>query len=143
MRREKLTALAGAAALVLPAGNAWAALQAAPKKKVVVVKRTVAGDPFDASRWGPLQVRLVVRKTTTTVGTKHTVARKIVSVAVPVYPSHTDRSIYINEQALPYLAQETLQAQFTGAIDMISGATDTSYAFQQSLQSALLLAKKA
>ena len=59
---------------------------------------------------------------------------------MPVSPNHTDRSIFINQQALPYLIQETLQAQSTG-INMISGATDTSYAFQSSLQAAILAAR--
>ena len=59
---------------------------------------------------------------------------------VPVYPDHTDRSIFINQQALPLLIQETIQAQ-SSAIDMVSGATDTSQAFQQSLQSAILKAR--
>jgi len=70
------------------------------------------------------------------------VARKITAVKVPVYPNHTDRSVYINGQALPWLRQETLAAQFKGNVQLISGATDTSYAFQQSLQAALLTAKK-
>jgi uncharacterized protein with FMN-binding domain len=84
----------------------------------------------------------VVKKTTTTNLTtrKKTVARRIVSVKVPVYPNHTDRSIYINQQALPLLVQETVQAQSSG-IDLISGATDTSDGFQQSLQAAIIAAK--
>jgi uncharacterized protein with FMN-binding domain len=41
------------------------------------------------------------------------------------------------------LGQEVLQAQFSPNIQLISGATDTSYAFQQSLQAALLQARKA
>jgi uncharacterized protein with FMN-binding domain len=68
------------------------------------------------------------------------VKRKIVAVRVPTYPNHTDRSVFINEHALPTLIQETIAAQSTG-IDLVSGATDTSYAFQQSLQSAILEAK--
>jgi uncharacterized protein with FMN-binding domain len=87
-------------------------------------------------------VTLVVKKTTTTVGTKRTVKRKITGVTVPVYPNHTDRSVYINQQALPWLKQETLAAQFKGNIQLISGATNTSDAFVQSLQAALLAAKK-
>ena len=47
---------------------------------------------------------------------------------------------FISQQALPYLIQETIQAQ-SATIDMISGATFTSIAFQQSLQSALLQAR--
>jgi uncharacterized protein with FMN-binding domain len=72
------------------------------------------------------------------------VTRKIANVKVPVYPNHTDRSVFINQHALPLLVQETLQAQFDiSKIDVIGGATDTSYAFGQSLQAALLAAKKA
>ena len=74
--------------------------------------------------------------------TKKKVARKITKVVVPVYPNHTDRSVFINQQALPILIQEELSAQFKSNIQMISGATATSYAFAQSLQSALLAAKK-
>jgi uncharacterized protein with FMN-binding domain len=62
-------------------------------------------------------------------------------VRVPVYPNHTDRSIYINQQALPYLIQETLQAQ-SANIQLVGGATDTSYGFASSLQAALLAARK-
>ena len=114
-----------------------------PKKKVVTTTKTIHGSIGSADRWGDLQVTLVVKKTTTTVGTKKTVTRKITGVRVPVYPNHTDRSVFINQQAIPLLVQETLQAQFNiSKINVISGATDTSYAFGQSLQSALLAAKK-
>jgi uncharacterized protein with FMN-binding domain len=108
---------------------------------VTVVTRTVKGPAAQASRWGYVQVTLIVKKTTTTVGKKTTVKRKIARVSVPQYPNHTDRSVYINQTALPYLIQETLQAQ-SGNIQMISGASDSSYAFIQSLQAALVLEKK-
>ena len=84
---------------------------------------------------------ITVKKTVTTVGSKKTTAIKILKVDVPVYPQHTDRSIYINQQAIPYLTQEAVQAQ-SANIQLISGATDTSYAFAYSLQSAILQAKK-
>jgi uncharacterized protein with FMN-binding domain len=145
--RKTIAATLGAAALVLPVGNAVAAAtrstaKVTPKKKVVTVKKTVSGQQAEADRWGALQVTLVVKKTTTTVGKKKTVTRRITSVTVPVYPNHTDRSVFINQQALPMLEQEALAAQFTGGINMISGASDSSDAFIQSLQSALLAAKK-
>jgi len=145
--RKTIAATLGAAALVLPVGNAVAATTRStatvtPKKKVVTVKKTVSGQQAEADRWGALQVTLVVKKTTTTVGEKRTVTRRITSVTVPVYPNHTDRSVFINQQALPMLEQEALAAQFTGGINMISGASDSSDAFIQSLQSALLVAKK-
>jgi len=135
--RKAVTAVVTAVAMGIPVAGA-----AAAAKKVITVTKSVTGPPAEASRWGYIQVTLVVRKTTTVVGTKKTVARKITAVRVPVYPNHTDRSVYINGQALPWLKQETLAAQFKGNVQLISGATDTSYAFQQSLQAALLTAKK-
>jgi uncharacterized protein with FMN-binding domain len=131
-----VTATLGAVVLAAPAGGALAATQ-----KKVVVTRKVTGSAAQADRWGYIQVALTVRKTTTIVGTKKTVARKIIKVGVPQYPNHTDRSVYINQTALPYLIQETLQAQ-SANIQMISGASDSSNAFIQSLQAALVLEKK-
>jgi len=114
-----------------------------PARHVVTTTKTVQGAQAQADRWGTVQVTLTVKKTTTTVGTKKTVTRKITKVQVPVYPNHTDRSVFINQQAIPMLVQEELQAQFNVAkLEVIGGATDTSYAFGQSLQSALLAAKK-
>ena len=138
--KKVLTAMVTAAALASPVGAAAAATKL--KKKVVTTTRTVAGSQVQTDRWGLTQVTLVVKKTTTTIGTKKTATRKITAVHVPVYPNHTDRSVFINEQAIPILVQETLTAQFASGIQMVSGATDTSYAFSQSLQAALALAKK-
>jgi uncharacterized protein with FMN-binding domain len=138
--RRTVTAIATAASLASPIGAAAAA--AKQKKKVVSTTRTVAGTQVQTDRWGLTQVTLVVKKTTTTVGTKKTVARKITAVRTPLYPDHTDRSVFINQQALPILVQETLSAQFAHGIQMVSGATDTSDAFTQSLQAALAAAKK-
>jgi uncharacterized protein with FMN-binding domain len=115
---------------------------ATPKKKVTTKTTTVSGDAGSAGRWGDVQVTLTVRKTTTVVGKKKTVTRKVTAVNVPVYPNHTDRSVFISENALPMLIQEELTAQFgVNGIQLISRATDTSQAFVQSLQSALLKAK--
>jgi uncharacterized protein with FMN-binding domain len=136
--RRAITAALSAVSLAVPTA---AAASAATTKKVIVSTKTVTGTQAVADRWGYIEVTLVVRKTTTTVGSKKTVKRKIVKVNVPVYPNHTDRSVFINQQALPYLTQEVLQAQFNPNIQMVSGATDTSGAFMQSLQSALLKAK--
>jgi FMN-binding domain. len=136
-RFQKLvTASLGVTALAVPTSSALAAAQTK-----VVVTRKVTGLSASAGQWGYVQVTLTVRKTTTTVGTKKTIARKIIRVGVPVYPNHTDRSVYINQTALPYLIQETLTAQ-TANIQMISGASDSSYAYIQSLQRALVLEKK-
>ena len=139
-------AAAASAALIVPIGNAVAATRAAtalPKQKIVVVTKTVTGPEGSAGRWGNVIVTLIVKKTTTTVGMKKTVKRKITSVKVPEYPNHTNRSVYINQQALPLLVQETLQLQFDmSKFELVSGATDSSYAFANSLQAALVSAKK-
>jgi len=133
---RKVLAAVGAIAVALPVANAAAAV----KKKVATVTKTVTGPQMIADRWGYVEVALTVKKTTTTVGTHKTVKRKITNVTVPLYPNHTDRSVFINQQALPILVQETIRAQ-SGRIDLVSGATDTSDAFDQSLQSAILKAK--
>lgn len=139
--KKPLIALTTAAALAGPVANAIATVT--PKKKVVTTRVTVNGSEGQANRWGFVKVTLVVKKTTTTIGKKKTVTRKITSVKVPEYPNHTDRSVFINQQALPLLVQEELSAQFDlTKVNVVSGATDTSYAFGDSLQAALLAAKK-
>jgi uncharacterized protein with FMN-binding domain len=136
-RFQKLvTASLGATALAMPTSSAFAAAQTK-----VVTTRKVTGLSASAGQWGYVQVSLTVRKTTTTVGTKKTITRRIIKVGVPVYPNHTDRSVYINQTALPYLIQETLTAQ-SARIQMISGASDSSNAYIQSLQRALVLERK-
>lgn len=61
---------------------------------------------------------------------------RITSVTFLQYPDTHSTSIAINNQAMPYLQQEAIQAQ-SANVNIVSGATDTSVAFQQSLQSAL------
>ena len=138
--RKSITVLLTVAALALPIADATAATRATTKK--IVVSKRFTGSVASVDRWGSLQVTIVVRKTTTITGTKKKVTRKITAVSVPTYPNHTDRSIYINQTALPILKAEALRAQ-TANINMVSGATDSSDAFAQSLQSAILKAKKA
>jgi uncharacterized protein with FMN-binding domain len=145
--RRAITVVLGTATLALPGVNAWgaAATQKATaqatkaKVKVVTTRKSFTGTPGFAGRWGDVQVTVVVRKTTTTNLTtkKKTVKRRITSVTVPVYPDHTDRSVFISERALPTLVAETIQRQ-SAAIDLVSGATDTSEGYVQSLQAAIL-----
>src|SRR4051812_12886623 len=121
--RKAAAAVLSAVALAVPTTNAWAT---AAKTKVVVAKKSFTGSTAVADRWGDLQVTIVVRKTTTNLTTKKkTVKRRIIAVKVPVYPNHTNRSIFINQQALPILIQEATKAQ-SARIDLVSGATDTS-----------------
>jgi uncharacterized protein with FMN-binding domain len=141
--RRVLTSIAGAATIALPAINtASAATSATVKPKVTTVKKTVTGTDAQVDRWGTIRVTLVVKKTTTVTKGKKKIVRSIVGVTVPSYPNHTDRSVYINQQAIPLLVQETLKAQGNvNNMQLVSGATDTSNGFAQSLQSALLQVK--
>ena len=138
--RKSITVLLTVAALSLPIVDATAATRATTRK--IVVSKRFTGSLASVQQWGSLQVTIVVRKTTTITGTKRNVTRKITAVSVPTYPNHTDRSVYINTQALPILKSETLRAQ-SARINLVSGATDSSDAFAQSLQSAILEAKRA
>lgn len=65
---------------------------------------------------------------------------KITNVQFLQYPDEQGRSVEINQQADPMLTQEAIQAQ-SANVDIVSGATDTSQAFIQSLTSALDQAK--
>jgi uncharacterized protein with FMN-binding domain len=76
------------------------------------------------TRWGPVQLKITVRGGT------------ITKVDVLQQPNGNQRDAEINDQALPILIQETLDAQ-SAKIDMVSGATVTSDGYLQSLQSAL------
>ncbi len=57
-------------------------------------------------------------------------------VRILEYPNDNGRSHYINSVALPYLIQETVGGT-TWKVDLISGATFTSMAYEKSLQDAL------
>lgn len=80
-------------------------------------------------RWGPVQVTISVK------------SKKITNVTATA-PTERERSAMINDQALPILKQEVLQAQ-SATIDEVSGATMTSDAYMQSLQGAIKKAQKA
>jgi uncharacterized protein with FMN-binding domain len=83
---------------------------------------------FDGSvaqtMWGPVQVRITVAQ------------GKITDVTVLQTPNGNFRDQLINQQALPILHQEALQAQ-SAQIDAVSGATVTSDGYRQSLQAAI------
>jgi hypothetical protein len=140
--RRTITSLVCAAALAAPVGNAWAtatAPKALPKKKVITVK--VTGPAVPCKRWGPLAIAIKVQKTVTTAGARTSVKLKILDVTWPIVSDATFRTIYINKQALPLLREEVLEIQAAN-VEVIAGATDTTVSFKQSLQAALLQAKK-
>jgi uncharacterized protein with FMN-binding domain len=82
------------------------------------------------NRWGTVQVAVVYS------------GGKIADVKILQYPDSHQKSVWINQQALPMLISETVQAQ-SAQIDSIGGATYTSYSYADSLQSAIDAAKQA
>jgi len=61
-------------------------------------------------------------------------------VKILVYPKDRATSARINNAAFPKLIQEAISSQ-SAQVDVVSGATQTSQGFQQSLASALVKAK--
>lgn len=84
---------------------------------------TYTGSVADAF-YGNIQVQAVIK------------GGKITDVKFLQYPNDRPNSVAINQQAMPYLRQEAIQAQ-SANVDGVSGATDTSQAFVQSLSAAL------
>lgn len=65
---------------------------------------------------------------------------KITDVIFLDYPHDRNTSVKINTQAMPYLKSEAIAAQ-SASVDVVSGASATSGAFNESLASALAQAK--
>jgi uncharacterized protein with FMN-binding domain len=84
---------------------------------------TYTGAQADA-QWGYVQIKAVIQN------------GKISSVQFVQYPNDRERSVLINQYADPQLDSEAIQAQ-SAQVDIVTGATDTSYAFMQSLGDAL------
>ena len=77
-----------------------------------------------STRWGDVQVQVTISGGT------------ITDVTALQLTDHDGRSIQISNRAEPVLRDEVLQAQ-SASVAMVSGATYTSAAYLQSLQSAL------
>lgn len=88
---------------------------------------TYTGKPADAY-YGYIQVQVVIS------------GGKITDVVFLDHPSDRRTSVEINTQAMPMLKAQAIKAQ-SAQVDGVSGATDTSIAFVQSLDSALTQAK--
>lgn len=88
-----------------------------------------SGDPVNGptvnTRWGPVQVAAVFDGT-----------GALCDVQVLQYPDSHGKSVRINQRALPVLTREALAAQ-SADINIVTGATITSDAYAQSLQSIL------
>ena len=97
------------------------------KPKGQYVDGTYTGVSADAY-YGNIQVQAVIS------------GGKITDVIFLDHPQDRSRSISINNYAMPRLTQEAIAAQ-SANVNIVSGATDSSQAFQQSLASALTQAK--
>ena len=131
-----LSLVFGSGALALPVlGAGTAAASAATAHRTTTAKSVIyAGRTVPAHQWGTVTVNVTLR----TTGSGTAASRKFTDLGGG-YTYHTSRSQFIMSQALPILRQEFLAAQ-SARIQMVSGATYTSEAFVQSLQSALLKA---
>jgi len=116
--RNMILAAAAASALALAASTAGA-----QARNVALASGTYTGKR-EYAYYGWVTVQAVVQNGT------------ISDVKVLEYPNDNGRSHYINSVALPYLIQETVGGQ-SWKVDLISGATFTSVAYEKSLQEAL------
>ena len=91
--------------------------------KAAGVSGTFTGDAGN-TRYGPVQVQITV------------VNGKITNAIALTYPTESFRDQQINQQAIPYLIQETLAAQ-SANIQGVGGASYTFQGWADSLQSAL------
>ena len=85
------------------------------------------GDSADAY-YGYVQVKVVISN------------GRLSDVIFLDYPQDRGNSIRINNEAMPILKSEAIKAQSSN-VNIVSGATDSSGAFKQSLASALAQAK--
>jgi uncharacterized protein with FMN-binding domain len=117
-------ATAPAKATASKAASSKTAAGASAKPTSASTTRSAVGPQVNYS-YGVLSVKVTVS------------GKKITNVGIASLDDGGDpRSQYIDQQSIPMLEQETMQAQ-SANIQGVSGASYTSQGFQQSLQSAL------
>ena len=97
--------------------------------RTVPARTVTATGPLVATRYGPVQVQVVVT------------GRRLVSADAVRLPDGDGESRSINRHAGPALARQALATQ--GQVDTVSGATWTSNGYRRSLQAALDAARAA
>jgi uncharacterized protein with FMN-binding domain len=110
------------------AANAQAVAQAQASAQSGQYKNGTYTGPSVNVYYGYVQVQAVITN------------GKLADVQFLSYPSDRSTSVRINRVAMPILSQEAIQAQ-SASVDGVSGATDTSQGFIQSLGNALSQAK--
>ncbi len=103
--------------------GALAAMIAPQAKAATLHDGSFDGGTYDAY-YGPVQVEITV------------LSGKVVDSQALQFPGHRRTSVAINNQALPRLKQEVVQAQ-SAKINLISGATLTSRAYIKSVTDAI------
>lgn len=108
-----------------PAGASPSPSTSATTKATTTAKaKSATGDAYSAREYGEVQVKVTVRN------------GKITKISTVAMPANDGKSQWISEQAGPLLVEQALSSQ-SASINGVSGATFTSMAFAQSLQSAL------
>src|SRR6185437_16300139 len=79
--------------------------------------------------WGDLQVKLTVQ------------GGQIRAAVLTLYPDHRTESLDISKRAAPILDSEVVKTQ-QAKVDIVSAATDTSYAFRDAVASVLTRAAR-
>jgi uncharacterized protein with FMN-binding domain len=129
--RRTLVALTLASAAAFPVGSAWLSpsslFEVTSAHAATVAAKKYKG-PVEQTRWGNIQAIITVKN------------KKITAVSIAASPDSA-RSQIIQSQALPTLRSETLKAQ-SAKINQVSGATDISAAYIQSLQAAINSARQ-
>ena len=98
-----------------------------PAPAAVATPITINGDTF-RNKWGDVQVQATFAADGT-----------LTDVTVLQVPDRDNKSVRINDRAVPRLNSEALSAQ-SANVDTVSGATYTSVGYRQSLQSAIDIA---
>ncbi|MHB8651834.1 MAG: FMN-binding protein [Minisyncoccota bacterium] len=98
-----------------------------PKTNGLYNDGTYTGDAADAY-YGNVQIEATIK------------GGRLTNVRFLQHPNNRGTSIEINSQAMPYLKQEAIAAQ-SARVNVVSGATFTSEAFQSSLTNALTQAR--
>jgi uncharacterized protein with FMN-binding domain len=103
-------------------------MQQIPRQMMGLYKDGTYSGSVEDAFYGPLQVQAIIAN------------GKISDVIFLQYPNDNRTSQYVNSQADPMLKQEAIAVQ-SAKVDIISGASASSQAFQASLGNALAKAK--
>lgn len=122
--------LPAAVMTVAAALGAAGSLEAAHASSLHAAATKTFKGPTEDTQHGPVQVSILVK------------SKKIVNVKATIAPNEDGRSPYLQTHAVPVLKREVLAAQ-SAKVNTVSGATETSEAYIQSLQSAIKQARKA